>query len=106
MDDQSETIAFLSIAGHFFQQVPTTTLLRAELGLQGLEKAVSYAVSEGLAFNPDQLRATDGYRERTQTSSTELVNEPTAVARRLLDRFFVSFVPENMDTFVRLKSTF
>jgi Putative DNA-binding domain len=102
----AETIAFLSIAGHFFQQIPTTALLRAELGLQGLENAVSYAASEGLAFNPDQPRATDGYRERTQTSSAELVNEPTTVASRLLDRFFVSFVPEHMDTFVRLRSTF
>jgi hypothetical protein len=102
----AETIAFLSIAGHFFQQVPTTALLRAELGLQGLENAVSYAASEGLAFNPDQSRATNGYQERIQTSSAELASDSIVVARRLLDRFFVSFVPEHMDTFVRLKSTF
>jgi hypothetical protein len=100
------TIALLSIAGHFFLQVPTTSVLRAELGLQGFENAVSYAVSQGLAFAPDQLRATDGYKERTQTSSAEAGKEPVEVARRLLDRFFVSFVPEESDTFIRLKSTF
>ncbi len=102
----AEAIAFLLIAGNFFQQVPTTAILRAELGLQGFESAVSYAASQGLAFNRDQPRASDGYVERTQTSSAELVNDVVSVARRLLDRFFVSFVPEDSDTFVRLRSTF
>jgi len=101
------TIALLSIAGHFFQQVPTTSILRAELGLLGLENAVSYGASQGLAFNENQSRVADtDYRERIQTSSGEAAHEPVEVARRLLDRFFVSFVPEESDTFVRLKSTF
>ena len=99
------TIALLSIAGHFFQQVPTTSILRAELGMQGFDNAVSYAASQGLAFQADQLRATDGYNERTQTSPAEIANEPVTVAKRLLDRFFVSFVPESSDTFIRLQST-
>lgn len=100
------TIALLSIAGHFFLEVPTASVLRAELGLQGFEGAVSYAASQGLAFHPDQRRATEGYTERIRTSSNEAAREPVEVARHLLDRFFVSFVPEEVDTFIRLKSIF
>jgi hypothetical protein len=101
----AETVAFLSVAMHFFKQIQATSLLRVELSLQGLENAVSYAVSRGRINDLGQLRAADNnYRERTRTSTTEIADEPIKVARRLLDRLFVSFVPENMDTFDRLQT--
>jgi hypothetical protein len=103
----AETIAFLSIAAHLFKQISTTSLLRAELSLRGLEDAVSHAVSRGRIFNDiGQPKVTDNsYKERTQTSTAEIADEPIEVARRLLDRFFVSFIPESSDTFTRLRST-
>ena len=104
----AELIAFLSIAAQFFRGITDTSLLRAEVGLQGLENAASYAVSHGRIFDDvGQIRATDNdYRERTQTSTAEITGDPVEVARRLLDRMFVSFVPEASDTFIRLRSTF
>jgi hypothetical protein len=97
-----DTIALLSLAGHFLQDVPTASILRVELGLDGLQGATSYAESHGRAFHPDQLRASGGYIEGTRSSPRELASDPETIARRLLDRMFVSFVPENSDTFERL----
>lgn len=101
----AETIALLSVAGSFLREVSAASILRVELGLDGLEGALASATNQGSVLDSPQLRATGGYMERTRSSSIELVGDPETVARRLLDRFFVSFVPQNSDTFVRLRST-
>ncbi len=102
----AEALAFLTVAGHFFREVPGASMLRADVSMQGLDGAVSWALSHAIAFNENQLRATDrDYRERTHTSPNEAASRPIGVARRLLDRLLVSFVPEETDVFVRLKST-
>jgi hypothetical protein len=102
----AESLAFLSIAGHFFREVPGAAILRAGLRLQGLDGAASNAISRGIAFHDNQPRAADSnYLEQTQTSAGEAAVEPVLVARRLLDRLLVSFVPEEADTFLRLQST-
>jgi hypothetical protein len=102
----AEALAFISIAGHFFRGVPGGSILRADVSMRGLDGAVSWALSRGMAFHTEQLRAADtDYRERTQTNPSESVSQPIEVARRLLDRLLISFVPEETDVFVRLKST-
>lgn len=101
----AQTLAFLSVAGHFFREVPGASILRVDLSLQGLDGAVSFAVSHGRVFNENQLHAVDrNYHERTQTNPREAADLPIEVARRLLDRLWVSFVPQEADVFVRLRS--
>jgi Schlafen, AlbA_2 len=100
----AETLAFLSLAGHFLQGVPAASMLHVELGLDGLDGASSYAVSRGPAFDPTQPRASGGYIQDSRSSPRELATDPEATARRLLDRMFISFVPESSDTFERLHS--
>jgi hypothetical protein len=96
----AEVLAQLAIAGEFLAQVPLTSILRAELGVQGFDNALAHAVEEGYGGAGETTRtAPEGYAERTQTSARELADEPMLVARRLLDRFFVSFVPEACDPF-------
>jgi hypothetical protein len=96
----AEVLALLSIAGQVFAQVPSAAILRAELSLDGLDGAVSQALLDGYGMTPDVPRAPNGYTQRTQTSTRELVGDPIVVARRLLDRFFISFVPEPSDPFL------
>jgi hypothetical protein len=96
----AEALALLSIAGQVSAQVPSAVILRAELSLDGFDGAVSQAVLDGYGMTPDVPRAPNGYTERTQTSTRELVGDPILVARRLLDRFFISFVPEPSDPFL------
>ena len=98
----AEAVALLAIAGHVFAQVPSSSIVRAELGLEGFENAVSQAVIEGYGLDPEHRRAPNGYTQRTQTTARELVSDPITVARRLLDRFFISFVPEPSDPFLLL----
>jgi hypothetical protein len=100
----AEVVALLLIAGHLFAQVPSSAIVRAELGLQGFDNAVANAVLDGYGVHSDHPRAPDGYAERTRTSARELVGDPIAVARRLLDRFFIAFVPEPSDPFLLLES--
>jgi len=100
----TEAVALLSIAGYFFAQVPASSILRVEVDLQGFENAVSQAAREGFAPPGDQPRAPNGYAERTLTSAREVVSDPISVARTLLDRFFISFVPEPSDPFLLLET--
>jgi hypothetical protein len=102
----AETLVCLSVAGLLFRAVPEASLLRVDLSLQGLDGSVSWALSQGVAFGEEQLRALDSdYRARTRAVAAELADEPIAVARRLLDPFLISFVPEERDTFIGLTST-
>ena len=101
----ADTLAFLSFAGHFFGAVPGASLLRIEIGFDGLQGAIASAAHRRLmpGVTPPQV-VDNQYRERTEAGARELVTDAEAAARRLLDRMWISFVPEQTDAFVRLKS--
>jgi hypothetical protein len=102
----AEMLAFLTIAGNFFAEVPGAAMLRLDVGAQGLAGAMSWALCQGLTLDGVDLRASDSnYLERALATSHEILDDPVAVARRLLDRLLISFVPEESDVFVRLRST-
>lgn len=102
----ADTLAFLSFAGQFFSTIPGASLVRIEIGLDGLQGCITSAAHLQMVppLNPPEV-VDNQYRERTQGATRELANDPEPVARRLLDRMWISFVPEQIDTFVRLRST-
>jgi hypothetical protein len=96
----AETLAFVAIAGAFFADVPGVTMLRIDIGMRGLEGAVSYAASRGRAFHSGQTPISDGdYRGSTEAGALECATEPSTVARALLDRLLVSFLDPGEDPF-------
>ena len=102
----TDTLAFLSFAGNFFSSVPGASLLRIDIGLQGLRDCVTSAAYVQMVPPVDMTPVIDdAYLQRSRADVRELVEAPEAAARRLLDRMWISFVPEQTDTFVRLKST-
>jgi hypothetical protein len=98
----AETCGLLAITGHFYEGVPGVGLLRVELTLEGLDGAVA-----SMPAHDSSARAvTDGdYTESVIASPRELVADPVGVARRLLDRFFVSFIDHRIDVFSRITTT-
>jgi hypothetical protein len=96
----AETLAFIAIAGAFLGEVPGVTMLRIDLGLRGLDGAVSFAASRGRAFHAGQTQITDGdCRERTEAGVRECATEPSAPARAVLDRLLVSFLDPDQHPF-------
>lgn len=101
----AEALAFLLIAGNFLADVPGAAMLDLDIEVQGLGGSVSWVLCQGLNLNTVDLRASDSnYLERTQATPREILKDPVEVARRMLDRLLISFVPEETDVFVRLKS--
>jgi hypothetical protein len=96
----AETLAFIAIAGAFLAGVPGVTMLRIDLGLRGLDGAVSFAASRGRAFHAGLTQITDGdYRERIETGVREAARDPVTPARQALDRLLVSFLDPGEDPF-------
>jgi hypothetical protein len=99
----AETVAFIAIAGAFLADVPGVTMLRIEVGLQGLDGAVSAASSRGRAFHAGQTQITDSdYRERIEAGVRECATDPSTPAREALDRLLVSFLDPGQDPFESL----
>jgi hypothetical protein len=99
----AETLAFLAIAGAFLIEVPGVTMLRIDLGLQGLDGAVSFASSRGRAFHAGQTQITDGaYRERIEAGVRECATTPATPAQAVLDRLLASFLDPGQDPFASI----
>jgi hypothetical protein len=99
----AEILAFIAIAGAFLKDVPGVTMLRIDLGLRGLDGAVSFAASRGRAFHAGQTPIADGdYRERIEAGARECAVDPLAPARHALDRLTVSFLGPGEDPFAAL----
>jgi len=93
-----ETMALLSIAGHFFAPLPEAGLLRVDLELGGLLDAVSWQASGGLVFDSGAPRVTENlYRSGDLFESLELEKDPRAATRRLLDSFMVAILSDGSD---------
>lgn len=87
----------------FLSEVPGVTMLRLDLGLQGLDGSVSSASGHGHAFSPSQAMVTDtDYRERIEAGTLECADDPRLPARDLLDRLFASLLSESQDPFTRV----
>jgi hypothetical protein len=91
-----ELLALLSISGYFFEEVPGAALLSCEVELWNLDRATSsLALHYSLPSNTETADTT--YIERSLFTPRELVNEPARCAGELLERWLVSFVPEQID---------
>jgi hypothetical protein len=96
-------ISALAIAGHVYRTIPAAGLLSVEMSLRGLEGAASFAQTDGELFYGDLPRVTDGsYYATGDFSARELATEPQTAAQSLLERFFVSFLPEDENVFARI----
>ncbi len=92
-----ETLAMLSLAGHFFTAAGAT-LLDVEMSLQNLEGAVSWKASRGRAFTPEQPRVRDGYYiEQARFAARDRAAEPREATPRLFERLFASFLEPGDD---------
>lgn len=93
-----ETMALLSIAGHFFAPLPEAGLLRVDLELGGLLDAVSWQASKGMAFGSGAPQVTENlYRSGDLFESREIAEDPRAATRRLLDPFMVAILRDGSD---------
>jgi hypothetical protein len=98
-----EVVRTIAFASSFLSEVPGVTMLRLDLGLQGVDGSVSSASSHGHAFSPSQTMVTDAdYRERVEAGTHECADDPRSPARDLLDRLFASFLSESQDPFTRI----
>jgi hypothetical protein len=92
-----ETIASLATAGNFYRNVPGVTFVDVDLRLNNLEGAVTEkAWTAAYIKNPRKVEV-PGYDESGRFSVAELASDPRNAARRLLDRFFVSFLGDGAD---------
>lgn len=93
----AETLAMLSIAGHFFGAV-NATLLRVGLMLQNLDDAVSSKASRGRVFTEDQRKIREAaYYAQARASARSLAHDPRETCRELFDPLLVSFMDPGDD---------
>jgi hypothetical protein len=93
-----ETMALLSIVGHFFASLPEAGLLRVDLELGGLLDAVSWQASGGLVFDSGAPKVTENlYRSGGLFETLELAEDTRAPTRRLLDPFMVPILSDSSD---------
>jgi hypothetical protein len=92
-----ETMAMLSVAGHFFADAGAA-LLDVGMGLQGLDGAVSYKASDGRAFHAGQPQIKGAnYFDQLRVSSRALADDPREATRQLFERLFASFLTPGDD---------
>jgi hypothetical protein len=78
--------AFLSVAGTLYETARYSGPVDLGVALTGIEGATSHLLHFQYAGEAEFARPE--YRETTRVPVAALVRDPTAVARRLLDRFF------------------
>jgi hypothetical protein len=99
----ADLIAQLSIAGHYFEQVPSASLLRCDLELEGLEGCVSWRVSSGSSYTDHMSQIADRlYVVQGLFAARELAADPRDAARQLLGPLLASFIDEGYDVIDRL----
>jgi hypothetical protein len=92
-----ETIASLAAAGNFYRNVPGVTFVDVDLRLNNLEGAVTEKAWTAADIKNPRKVEVPGYDESGRFSVAELASDPRNAARRLLDRFFVSFLGDGAD---------
>lgn len=99
----AQTMALLSIVGHFYAPIPSASPLRCDLELVGLSGALSYYASQGRMKDLDAPTVADAiYLAGGEIAARETRTDPRAGAHMLLDRLLASIIPEQVDLIDRL----
>lgn len=93
-----ETIAALAVTGAFYSDFEGAPLLFVDVALNGLEGSAS----SKLGRVPSRTVTDSTYIESGTFSARELAASPGVDARKLLDRFLISFLEPGDDVFVDL----
>jgi hypothetical protein len=94
----AELIGQLSISGYYFEPIPSASLVRCDLELEGLEGCVSWRVSGGRSATEQMSKVTDTvYVTRGLFAARELAADPRDAARELLGPLLASFIDEGYD---------
>ena len=94
----AELIGQLAISGHYFEAIPSASLLRCDLELEGFEGCVSWRVSGGRSYTDEMSKIADtAYVAQGLFTARGLAADPRDAARELLGPLLASFIDEGYD---------